>query len=122
MIAYFSSKFKKQIQTALTAALLVFCLLGTHWMGLTHSITHAGIQGQSIDVSNSSTLEKSFGHSSDICHLFDALSLAGFIPGDQSTAAAILPSAIEQSNTKNLFLRNSISSIYQSRAPPTFIL
>ncbi|MBU3617470.1 hypothetical protein [Polynucleobacter sp. JS-Polo-80-F4] len=122
MVAYFSSRFTKQIQTALTAALLVFCLLGTHWIGLSHSISHAGIQGQSLEASKSTIADKSFSHSSDICHLFDALSLAGFITSDQSKADLIHQSTIDQKNTNNPFLRNAIGSDYQSRAPPTFIL
>ena len=122
MVAYFSSKFKKQIYAAFTATLLVLCLLGTHWIGLSHSISHAGFHGTSLEVSKSSSADKSLTHSSDVCHLFDALSLASFIPSAQSDSAALQISALAQSNVNLLFLRNTVSSAYQSRAPPTFIL
>ena len=122
MVAYFSSKVRKQICAAFTATFLVLCLLGTHWIGLSHSISHAGIQDSSLEFSKSSAVDKSLNHSSDVCHLFDALSLAGFIPSAQSDSAAFELSALVQSNINLPFLRNLVSSAYQSRAPPTLIL
>ena len=122
MVAYFSSKLKKQMYAAFTATLLVFCLLGTHWIGLSHSISHAGFQDSSLEVSKSSAVDKSLSHSSDVCHLFDALSLAGFVPSTQSDSSAFELSALVQSNVNLPFLRNLFSSAYQSRAPPYFIL
>ncbi|QWD61040.1 hypothetical protein [Polynucleobacter sp. MWH-UH35A] len=122
MVAYFSSKFKKQIFAAFTAALLVFCLLGTHWIGLSHSISHAGMQDLSLEIGKSNTSDKSLSHSSDVCHLFDALSLAGFIPSALSTSNTDQQSTLAQSNVNYAFLRNLFSSAYQSRAPPTIIL
>ncbi|QWD04884.1 hypothetical protein G6720_05435 [Polynucleobacter paneuropaeus] len=122
MIAYFSSKFTKQIHAALTAALLVFCLLGTHWVGLSHGISHAGFQKQSIEANASSNIDKSFNHSSDTCHLFDALSLAGFVPSSHTDAEVILISASDQQNSSNPSLRSLTGNSYHSRAPPTFIL
>ncbi|MBU3563102.1 hypothetical protein [Polynucleobacter sp. Tro8-14-1] len=122
MIAYFSSKFTKQIHAALTAALLVFCLLGTHWIGLSHSISHAGFQNQVFEANTSNNIDKSFKHSSDTCHLFDALSLAGFVPSNHIEAAVILISASNLQNSSNPSLRSLAGNSYHSRAPPTFIL
>ena len=122
MAAYFSSKFMKQIHTAFTAALLVFCLLGTHWIGLSHSISHAGFQNQVFEANTSNNIDKSFKHSSDTCHLFDALSLAGFVPSNHIEAAVILISASNLQNSSNPSLRSLAGNSYHSRAPPTFIL
>jgi hypothetical protein len=122
MVAYFSCKLTKQINALFAAALLSLCLLGTHWIGLTHSISHAGFQGQALVVGASNNFDVSLSHSSDACHLFDALSLASFIPSDQSINGAIHQSASEQANANIPFLRILINSAYQSRAPPTFIL
>ena len=122
MVAYFSSKFRKQIYVTFTAVLLVFCLLGTHWIGLSHSISHAGFHGSSLEVSKSSTVDQSLSHSSDVCHLFDALSLAGFVPSAHSESASFQLSALVQSNVNLPFLKSLVSSAYQSRAPPNFIL
>jgi len=122
MVAYFSSKFMKQIHAAFTAALLVFCLLGTHWIGLSHSISHAGFQNQLLEANTSANIDKSFNHSSDVCHLFDALSLAGFVPSNHIQAPIILVSALDLQNSSNPSLRSLTGSSYHSRAPPTFIL
>jgi hypothetical protein len=122
MSAYFSSKFTKQVHAALKAALLVFCLLGTHLVGLSHAISHAGLQKQATEASASSNIDKSFSHSSDVCHLFDALSLAGFVPSSHGDAEVILGSASDLQNSSNPSLRSLVSNSYHSRAPPTFIL
>ena len=122
MVAYFSSKFMKQIQSACTAVLLVLCLLGTHWVGLSHSITHTGFQGQSLEVGSTIVIDKSLSHTSDICHLFDALSLAGFIPSAQLDSDLNCLSTSDQPNTNYSSPRYFISSAYHSRAPPSFIL
>jgi hypothetical protein len=122
MVAYFSSKFKKQIHAAFTAALLVFCLLGTHWIGLSHSISHAGIQNQVAKADASSNIEKSFNHSSDACHLFDALSLAGFVPNSHVIDEASLTGSLDHQGSSNPSLRRLAANSYHSRAPPAFIL
>jgi hypothetical protein len=122
MVAYFSSKFTKQIHVALTAALLVFCLLGTHWVGLSHAISHSSFQKQAIEANASSNIDKSFNHSSDTCQLFDALSLAGFVPSSHADAEVILVGASDLQNSSNPSLRSLVGNSYQSRAPPTFIL
>ena len=122
MVAYFSSKFKKQIHAAFTAALLVFCLLGTHWVGLSHSIYHAGIQNQVAKADTSTNIEKSFNHSSDTCHLFDALSLAGFVPSSHAVVEVTFVDTSDHQSSSNPSLRSLSGSSYHSRAPPTFIL
>jgi hypothetical protein len=122
MVAYFSSKFMKQIHAAFTAAMLVFCLLGTQWIGLSHSISHAGFQNPVLEVNASTNIDKSFNHSSDACHLFDALSLAGFVPSHYIDAEVILISASDLQNSSNPSLRSLAGNSYQSRAPPSFIL
>jgi hypothetical protein len=127
MVAYFSCKLTKQIYAFFTAALLVFCLLGTHWIGLSHSISHAGFQNQAMvnAVANANapaSTDQSINHSSDVCHLFDALSLAGFVPSSHSNTELTLVSASELQHSSNPSLRSFVSSSYRSRAPPTFIL
>jgi hypothetical protein len=122
MVAYFSSKLTKQIQTAFTAALLVFCLLGTHWIGLSHSISHGISQGQARESKVSSQVDKSFSHSSDVCHLFDALSLAGFIPNTTAATDLTISGSLNASVIVNRFTPKLEVASYQSRAPPTFIL
>jgi hypothetical protein len=131
MVAYFSCKLTKQIYAFFTAALLVFCLLGTHWIGLSHSISHAGFQNQAMvnavvnAVANANapaSIDQSINHSSDVCHLFDALSLAGFVPSSHSNTELTLVSALDLQHSSNPSLRSFVSSSYRSRAPPTFIL
>ena len=122
MSAYFSSKFKKQIRAAITAALLAFCLLGTHWIGLAHSISHAGFQNQLVEANTSANIDKSFNHSSDACHLFDALSLAGFVPSGHGDFEATLINSVDRQVSNNPSLRSLAGNSYHSRAPPTFIL
>ena len=122
MVAYFSCKFKKQVKAALSVALLFICLLGTHWLGLSHSISHAAAQNQSIEVSAYSNVDSSLNHSSDVCHLLDALSLAGFIPSAHPISAVTFFGATELNDASKPSLRNVAGSSYQSRAPPTFIL
>ena len=122
MVAYFSSKLTKHIHAAFTVALLVVCLVGTHWIGLSHSISHGASQSQTLESKAASHIDKSFSHGSDVCHLFDALSLAGFIPN----SAANLTSSFSGSLTLNVFVNSFTPKLevtsYQSRAPPTFIL
>ena len=120
MVAYFSSKFNKRIQGVIALGLIVICLLGTHWVGLNHSISHAQSY-QSMEL-GSSDLDPLLQHGSASCHLFDALSLASFISPD-----------INSLNVQNQFdevffeydhsLKTPQSvALYQSRAPPSFFL
>ena len=122
MAAYFSSKLTKQIHAAFTVALLVFCLLGTHWIGLFHSISHGISQSQVLESKTSTQIDKSFSHSSDVCHLFDALSLAGFIPKSNPDPSTSLSSSLIVNVIVDSFAPKLEITSYQSRAPPTFIL
>ena len=122
MVAYFSSKLSKQIRAVLMAILIAACLLGTHWTGLSHSISHAGNQTQTLELKSSNIVDKSVGHSSDACHLFDTLSLAGFIPTPASEVHTIFASPIITALVVGSYRPSLEIASYQSRAPPTFIL
>ena len=122
MVAYFSSKFTKQIQAAFSVALLLFCLLGTHWIGFAHSVSHAGLHSQSIEKYTPSESIPSLTHSSDVCHLFDALTLASFVPSDDSNVFTSTQYALDAAQFQDSILTESKLAAYQSRAPPTFIL
>ena len=122
MVAYFSSKLTKQLCATFGAAMLVFCLLGTHWIGLSHSISHGVSQSQGLENKEVSQADKSFNHSSDVCHLFDALSLAGFIPNSTNDLLASFAVSIADLVPTQSFAAKLEVASYQTRAPPTFIL
>ena len=122
MVAYFSSKYLKRFQAAFSVALLLFCLLGTHWVGFSHSISHAGLHSQSVEQCSADDSVGGVTHSSDACHLFDALTLAGFVPV-ADTDVVRHPDPISAMVTSvDSILAESSATAYQSRAPPTFIL
>jgi len=121
MAASFLSKFRKQLRGVIALSFLLASLIGTHWIGFAHSISHSGIHHQNIDLSCTDQAP-TLGHSSASCHLLDALTLAGFV-----------------ASVTDLFLANNFShevqlafndssparmhiGLYQSRAPPSFIL
>jgi hypothetical protein len=122
MVAYFSSKLTKQIQAALAVTLLLICMMGTHWIGFAHRISHASVAQQNISQTLATELTPAYSHSSDVCHLFDALTLAGFLPGPLgATLTAQIVNTLLISPT--VFLpAQVVLSAYQSRAPPNFIL
>ncbi len=122
MVAYFPSKYPKRVLAAFSAALLVFCLLGTHWLGFAHSISHAGLSAQSIDQCSDADSGSGITHSSDACHLYDALTLAGFVPVGVSDVVHLPTSFSTLISSVELVLLESVTASYQSRAPPTFIL
>jgi hypothetical protein len=122
MVAYFPSKYPKRLIAAFSVALLVFCLLGTHWLGFAHSISHAGLSAQSIDQCSATDSGSSITHSSDACHLYDALTLAGFVLASDSVVAVLPVYFSTLIPSVDLILIESSSASYQSRAPPTFIL
>jgi hypothetical protein len=122
MPAYFSSKFKKQIRVVMTSALLLLCLQGTQWIGLSHGISHARSQIQEQAYSTQVDCQPSINHSADVCHLFDAVSLAGFIPSSWIGRIAFQNPATEFINKSYLFVSLTTLEIYQSRAPPTHLL
>jgi len=122
MPAYFSSKLTKQIHAAFTAALLVICLLGTHWVGFSHNISHAQHQGQSEFNSTLSDNSSSIKHSSDVCHLFDALTLAGFVISHPlAEITHNLLAYLRVASNTSIFAQATIEH-YQSRAPPSLLL
>ena len=122
MVAYFPSKYPKRLLAAFSVALLVFCLLGTHWLGFAHSISHAGLSAQSINQCSATDSGTSITHSSDACHLYDALTLAGFVPVGASDVVHLPASFSALISSVDLVLHESATAYYQSRAPPTFIL
>ena len=120
MDASFSSKLNKQVQSVIALGLLVLCLLGTHWVGLNHSISHA--QSNQIVELGSSELDPLLQHGSASCHLFDALSLASFISPDISSIV-VQNQFIDPYFEYDHSLQNpQYLALYQSRAPPAFIL
>ncbi|MBU3566754.1 hypothetical protein [Polynucleobacter alcilacus] len=122
MVASISSKLTKQIQAAFAVALLLFCLLGTHWIGFAHGISHAGLQSQSVEKCTASDSAQGLTHSTDVYHLFDALTLATFVPGNDSNLVASTQYALDIAQSEVLIPIESQLAAYQSRAPPTFIL
>jgi hypothetical protein len=122
MTAYFSSKFTKHIYAAFTAALLVFCLLGTHWIGYSHTISHAQLQSNTEVDPTPGDKHTSLNHSSDVCHLFDALTLAGFAVSKSLTHVAYSFLAFVSNSADATLLAQTTIEHYQSRAPPTLLL
>lgn len=121
MVAYFSSKFKKQIQVALSIVLLAFCLLGTRWVGLSHSISHANFQSQTEISSTAVDAAPSQNHNSDVCHLFDALTLAGFVAADTINPVVHSNHANHSVGFDTYYIAQAFIEHYQSRAPPTLL-
>jgi hypothetical protein len=122
MVAYFPSKYPKRLFAAFSVALLLFCLLGTHWVGFAHGISHAGLSSQSVDQCSASNTSAGITHSSGTCHLYDALTLAGFVPVGNSAIASLPIDSSAIIPSVEVVLVESASAPYQSRAPPTFIL
>ena len=118
MTAYFSSKLSKQIHAALMAALLVFCLLGTHWVGFSHSISHASLQSQTEIDSSQGDKQSSLKHSSDVCHLFDAHTLAGFVAAQPLATITHHLHAFLFATANITIIAQTAIEHYQSRAPP----
>ena len=107
---------------AFSVALLLFCLLGTHWLGFAHGISHAGLSAQSIEQCSAADSSAGITHSSDACHLYDALTLAGFVPVGDSNTVHLPVYFSSLISSAELVLIESASASYQSRAPPSFIL
>jgi hypothetical protein len=122
MVAYFPSKYPKRLFAAFSVALLLLCLLGTHWVGFAHGISHAGLSSQSVDQCSAADSGAGITHSSDTCHLYDALTLAGFVPVGDSAFVRLPVYSSFVIALVDLVLIESASASYQSRAPPTFIL
>jgi len=120
MVAYFSSKFKKRVQSVIAPVFIALCLLGTHWVGLNHNISHA--QSNQIVELGSGELDPLLQHGSASCHLFDALSLATFISPDISGVVAQNQSIDSYFEYDHSLQNPQYLALYQSRAPPAFIL
>ena len=121
MVSLFFNKSSKQFRGFIALSFLLARLLGTHWIGFAHGINHSGIHHERIG-QDYEHQEPTLGHSSASCHLFDALTLAGFIASDSnlSSAQKIFAQAISGSNY--LIPACIHVGLYQSRAPPAFIL
>ncbi len=121
MEALFLSKLKKQLTGLIAVSFLLVSLVGTHWTGFAHGISHSGIHHQNIQpscVDQAPTL----GHSAASCHLLDALTLAGFIASTPQPFLGtnffheVQLAAIDSSPARTHI------GLYQSRAPPSLIL
>jgi hypothetical protein len=122
MVAYFPSKYPRRLLSAFSVALLLFCLLGTHWVGFAHGISHSGLHSQNIEQCSAADTSSDITHGSDACHLYDALTLAGFIASDTATQSNIASSVAVFKASSNSPVAQIHIGLYQSRAPPTFIL
>ncbi|WP_304724725.1 hypothetical protein [Polynucleobacter sp.] len=121
MGALYISKFRKQLKGFIALGFLLASLLGTHWIGFAHGIAHSGIHHQNTELScvdQAPTL----GHSSASCHLLDALTLAGFIASEPNHFIGINFFREVQLVSANSSLTRIHIGLYQSRAPPSFIL
>ncbi len=121
MSASFLSKYSKQFRGWIALGFLLASLVGTHWIGFAHSINHSGIHAQNLELSCHDQSPNA-QHGSATCHLLDALTLAGFITSDSNT----FTSSKLASQALNISAHSRAERIhiglYQSRAPPSFIL
>jgi hypothetical protein len=121
MNALFLSTLRKQFKGCIALSFLLISILGTHWIGFAHGIYHSGIQHHNIELS---CLDQTptLGHDSVGCHLYDALTLAGFAPTAASSFAVQNPLIALESLTSEYLVAGIQLGLYQSRAPPAFIL
>jgi len=121
MVALFSSKSSKQFRGLIALIFLLTSILGTHWVGFAHSISHSGLSHAYTELSCADQSPEPT-HSLASCYLFDALTLAGFMASD--THFSITP--IEFSEQLLLASSSHVARVhpelYQSRAPPARIL
>ena len=120
MSTYFKQS-QKQLRVYLALGLLLLSLIGTHWVGFSHSIAHSGLGLHNIE-NACADHAPSLKHDTASCHLLDALTLASFIASDANAFLSTL-------RHHDYALANIYSAparihpeLYQSRAPPTFIL
>jgi len=121
MNALFLSTLRKQLKGCIALSFLLISISGTHWIGFAHGISHSGIQHQKIELScidQAPTLE----HDSVGCHLYDALTLAGFTPSAAPPFAVQKPVTTLKHLTSDFLVAGIQLGLYQSRAPPAFIL
>ncbi len=125
MKAVFYRKLRQPLQSAFLVALLVLSLLGTQWIGFSHGIAHSNPSVSTVSLSapsQSCNESLALSHTSATCHLFDALTLAGFIP----PAANLLPEQYNYRDTppssSQIAFDQATTAAYQSQGPPNFIL
>ncbi|MFM7483750.1 MAG: hypothetical protein ACKO2S_05780 [Burkholderiaceae bacterium] len=102
---------------ALIGVLLVFSLLLSQWVGLSHAIAHSGIAGaQAISASGWEPIEHS--KSASHCAAFDAATLGASL---HSSGLLVLP-AIRGSAAVKLPIPDGVARLttrhFNSRAPP----
>jgi hypothetical protein len=121
MRALFLSKTRKHLRGWIALSFLLVSLIGNHSIGFTHGIAHSGIHQVSTEFSCEDQAP-ALGHSSANCHLLDALTLAGFVASTPqlyigSNFFHEMPLASNSTSPARIHF-----GLYQSRAPPTFIL
>jgi hypothetical protein len=121
MDALFLSKLNKQIRGWMALSFLLVSLLGTHWIGYAHGINHSGLSNQTTEL-NCTDQATEIQHSSASCHLYDALTLAGFIASEPNHFISITAFGQARDKLNKPYLDSIHAGLYQSRAPPTFIL
>ena len=122
MIAHYSSTLKKQINASFAALLLAICIVGTHWVGLKHGVSHFGVSNQTACSASSLDCTPSASHSAEVCHLFDALTMAGCIPPSPHLVNFGYQKTVIILQTAELEVKTPSLVVYQSQAPPSFIL
>jgi len=119
MSASFLSKNSKRFRGLIALSFLLASLIGTHWIGFNHNIAHSGIHSAELSYQDhSSDVE----HGSASCHLLDALTLAGFIASDVSIFTSNKPVSQALNTSDQSWSERIHVGLYQSRAPPSFIL
>ena len=125
MRAFFHRQISQQLRSVFVVGLLLVCLIGTHWLGFVHSISHSGLEisSQTLGTGSQSCDENAaITHSSASCHLFDALTLASFVSTDSLVLIALSAyTEINSSSAKTVDYQTA-ESPYQSQAPPRLIL
>ncbi|WP_157799307.1 hypothetical protein [Polynucleobacter brandtiae] len=108
----------KEIRGLIALSFLFASVLGNHWIGFAHGISHSGIVQEKAVISYADQ-SPTLGHSSAACHLLDALTLAGFIAADHRLPIGLSSSfvVVEPLEIPN-FARSPVG-LYQTRAPPT---
>ena len=57
-----------------------------------------------------------------VCHLFDAITLAGFLASDKISPGTFGSHDNQSDRSVNTFIAQAVTKHYQSRAPPTLLL
>ncbi len=125
MRAFFHRQISQQLRSVFVVGLLLVCLIGTHWLGFVHSISHSGLEisSQTLGTGSQSCDENAaITHSSASCHLFDALTLASFVSTDSLVLIEMSAYAETSLSSAKTVDYQTAESPYQSQAPPRFIL